>query len=146
MLFRSYILQMKFKPPPRFDRGFLVRDGLPPRRTPVGKLFPQPNVRTAGGEKRLDDVLGQGFSIVVRSPRAAGLLPALRAAPWDRLDASILVMGDDVRETAPVPALAGFDDHVFLLRPDRYVAACIPADQLARGAAQVDQLIVGTLL
>ena len=82
-------------------------------------------------------MLGDGFSILVRSPRADEALAALAGKPWRDLDARIVVMGDApasalppgvdvVREIGPGnPRLARFTDHVILLRPDRYVAACI---------------------
>ncbi len=40
--------------------------------------------------------------------------------------------------------LARFSDHVLLLRPDRYVAACVPVDDLDQGAAAVERLVEGT--
>jgi hypothetical protein len=42
------------------------------------------------------------------------------------------------------PRLARFADHVFLLRPDRYVAACIPVDDLAKGGEKVAVMVKGT--
>ena len=139
---RDYIAQMKFKPPPRFSEGFIVPDGAGTRRTLVGRLFPQPCVRgNDGREVLLDDLLGPGFSLVVRSPRAETVLPALQAAPWSVLDARVLIL----RETdATDPRLARYTDHVFLLRPDRYVAACIAVDDLRKGAAAVEKLIAET--
>jgi 3-(3-hydroxy-phenyl)propionate hydroxylase len=151
---RDYIAQMKFKPPPRFTEGFIVPDGAKPRHTLVGRLFPQPRVRTAEGrEVLLDDVLGPGFSIVVRSPRAEAVLPRLRMKPWTELDARVVVMGDGnagvgadmVQEIGPPnPRLAAFSDHVFVLRPDRYVAACINVDTLDDDAAKVAKLVAAT--
>jgi hypothetical protein len=50
-----------------------------------------------------------------------------------------------LRELGPANArLARFTDHVILLRPDRYVAACIAVDDLAGGADRVSDLIEGT--
>ncbi|MFN3658866.1 MAG: bifunctional 3-(3-hydroxy-phenyl)propionate/3-hydroxycinnamic acid hydroxylase [Pseudolabrys sp.] len=149
---RDYVAQMRFKPPPRFTQGFLVPDGLGARRTPVGRMFPQPRVRAGGREQMLDDVLGPGFALIVRSPRAAALVPRLRQAPWRDLGARIVVMGADAPEGAvaaePLAPLGGsvaaFDDHVFLLRPDRYVMACVPVDGLEQGGEAVRKLVAGT--
>jgi 3-(3-hydroxy-phenyl)propionate hydroxylase len=140
---RDYIAQMKFKPPPRFSKGFIVPDGAGPRRTLVGRLFPQPRVLTPDGrEVLLDDLLGPGFAVLVHGRRAETVLPLLDAAPWRDLGAPVLAMPRLVG--APDPRLARFDDHVLLLRPDRYVAACIPADELSAGAEKVGKLVAET--
>lgn len=142
---RDYIAQMKFKPPPRFAHGFILPDGRSARATLVGRMFPQPRVRGETGERRLDDVLGPGFALVVRSPRAGEVVQRLAEKPWSDLAARVVVMGEGgVQELAPSARLAPFADHVILLRPDRYVAACIPVAELDRGAEQVRALLAGT--
>ncbi len=134
---RDYIAQMKFKPPPRFAQGFLVPDGEDVRHTLVGRLFPQPRI----GGVPLDDLLGPGFSLVVRSERAAAVLPMLSGDPWRTLDARVVTMP----LAAGGPRLARFNDHVLLLRPDRYVAACMKVDDLALGAEKVARMIAATV-
>lgn len=151
---RDYIAQMKFKPPPRFAAGFIVPDATSMRETLIGRMFPQPSVLTADGrEVLLDDVLGEGFALVVRSPRADAVLPLLNAAPWRDLGARIVVMTDAaaapagvtaVRELGANPRLAAYRDHVILLRPDRYVAACVKIDELEKGGEAVGKLIAAT--
>ena len=142
---RDYVAQMKFKPPPRFADGFIVPDGRGHKRTLVGRLYPQPRVLADGHEVLLDEVLGDGFAILVRSPRPDEVLPLLRAAPWSQLGARIVVLGRDATELGPVhPRLAHITDHVILLRPDRYVAACMTVDEMARGGEKVAKLIEGT--
>ena len=133
---RDYIAQMKFKPPPRFAKGFLVSDGCGARRTLVGRLFPQPRV----GGVLLDDLLGPGFSLIVRSPRAEAIQATLSGAPWSTLSARVVTLPLDVGG----PRLDRFKDHVFLLRPDRYVAACMRVDDLAQGAERVRALVAAT--
>lgn len=133
---RDYIAQMKFKPPPRFAQGFIVPDGTGARHTLVGRLFPQPRI---GGDL-LDDLLGDGFSLVVRSPRAGETMNKLIGEPWSKLNARCVELPPDAAEAR----LAQYNDHVFLLRPDRYVAACIPVDDLAKGAASVEKMIAAT--
>ena len=154
---RDYIAQMKFKPPPRFAEGFIVPDGEGHKHTLVGRLYPQPRVLTADGKDvLLDDVLGDGFALIVRSVRADAVLTALAGKPWRDLKARIVIMADT--PAAPLPAdivavreigggnprLARFNDHVILLRPDRYVAACMKVDEVAKGGDKVAALIKGT--
>jgi 3-(3-hydroxy-phenyl)propionate hydroxylase len=153
---RDYIAQMKFKPPPRFSEGFIVPDGAGARHTLVGRLFPQPRVETGEGrEVLLDDMLGDGFSIVLRTGRIHDVVPLLAGRPWSDLHSRIVVLGDEpagvgagvtiLREVGAANArLARFTDHVILLRPDRYVAACIAVDDLAHGADRISDLVEET--
>jgi 3-(3-hydroxy-phenyl)propionate hydroxylase len=145
---RDYVAQMRFKPPPRFAKGFLVPDGKPAKTTLVGRMFPQPRVMTEDGEKRLDDVLGPGFALLVRSPRASEVVPQLLHKPWRDLGARIVMFAGEaiqgaiaVREQSPNPSIAAYSDHVILLRPDRYVAACVPVGDLEKGAGAIASLI-----
>ncbi len=149
---RDYIAQMKFKPPPRFAEGFIIADATKAHDTLVGRMIPQPRVRDAQGrDVRLDDVLGDGFALMVRSPRVAAVVPLLQSKPWGDLNARIVVMGDHApagavaaQELSPNPRLAAYNDHVLLIRPDRYVAACVKVDELEKGAAEIQKLIRGT--
>lgn len=148
---RDYIAQMKFKPPPRFATGFIVPDGGSARETLVGRMLPQPRVRANGRDVLLDEVLGSGFALLVRSPRAVTVVPLLQGKPWSDLAARIVVMADKapsgavaVQELSPDPRLSAFSDHVLLLRPDRYVAACMPVDHLETGGEAVGKLIAAT--
>jgi 3-(3-hydroxy-phenyl)propionate hydroxylase len=60
---RHAVLQGRYRPPARYKRGLLV--GSFPRRSSVGRLFPQPDVRTFDGElKRLDGITGTGWRIL----------------------------------------------------------------------------------
>lgn len=62
---RDYVLQMKFKPMPRFKRGIVQDSGDKVRDDIVGRMFIQPNVeRDRGQVRRLDDVTGPRFALV----------------------------------------------------------------------------------
>ena len=155
---RDYIAQMKFKPPPRFAQGFLVPDTAGPKKTLVGRMMPQPRVLTSDmREVRLDDVLGRGFALLVHSNRPAVALKALSSGAWAPFMFRCVVLRPDGTEPsrpegiigvrtldATDKRLARFDDHVLLLRPDRYVAACVAVDDLDKGAEAVTKLVEGT--
>ena len=144
---RDYIAQMKFKPPPRFSQGFLVPDAAGAKNTLVGRMLPQPRVLTADrGEVLLDEVLGPGFAVLVHSNRPQAALQALSAGAWAAFMSRCVVMRPDGNDAA-VPEgvtavralgvtdkrLARFSDHVLLLRPDRYVAACVRGGRSRQG-------------
>ncbi len=119
---RDYVAQMKYKPPPRFHAGFVQPDGRG-RRSLVGRLLPQPMVRTAEGEALLDTLLGNRFVLLAGDP---AVLAALRDPLWDRLDAARIT----VDPNGPLsPLLAAYAGHALLLRPDHYVAAAIRPEQ-----------------
>jgi len=74
---RNYVLQMKFKPMPRYDGGLVVEplretantaetdDTAETANTAIGRMFIQPDVEVGWRKKRkLDDVLGPWFAIV----------------------------------------------------------------------------------
>lgn len=141
---RDYVMQMKYKPKPRFDDGLVVHGigaGL------CGRMFFQPQVEAEDSRQvPLDDLLGRGFALLeFEQPGVAAR--HLREA---RLPvAHIRVIARDERFVADAAAqgapgatrvrdISGNIERVFrasgvravLLRPDRYVAAGI-----ARNAA-----------
>ncbi len=155
---RDYIAQMKFKPPPRFAQGFVVPDAAAARHTLVGRMLPQPRVLTNDmSEGLLDDVLGRGFALLVHSNRPDVALEALSSGDWAPFMFRCVVMRPDGTEPLLPEGIIGvravgvadkrlarFADHVLLIRPDRYVAACIAVDDLDEGAARVATLVRGT--
>jgi 3-(3-hydroxy-phenyl)propionate hydroxylase len=141
---KRYVLEMRFKPMPRYEQGAVHHDHAPTPASPTGTLFIQPRVDTrelAG--VLLDDVLGTGFAVLCwnNNPRAIlgeqifGRWKALGATfvaarPVTQLhwaghdDPDVVIVGD---RTGAVKAW--FDAHtesVLFLRPDRCIAgACI---------------------
>src|SRR5262249_1195242 len=135
-----------------FLHGFFLPDRKNNRRTLVGRLFPQPRVRTSDGQSLLfDQILGHGFSLLVRSRRPVAALEALERVRWPlKLERIVLQKGAgmgapvegaiNLSQTTPERSLAAYTDHLFLLRPDRYVAACIPVPEVASCAPAIDAL------
>ncbi|WP_409330868.1 bifunctional 3-(3-hydroxy-phenyl)propionate/3-hydroxycinnamic acid hydroxylase [Trujillonella humicola] len=159
---REYILQMKYKPAPRYERGVVV-DAAGDRGSPVGRLFGQPVVEDAGGtRRRLDDVLGPTIAVLgLAGDPEAHLSPESRKV-LDRLGATVWAVapprpGRRASTSAPADTGPGtlFDvtgafrdirldrpqDEVLVLRPDRYVAAACPLADLDRVVATLDRII-----
>jgi 3-(3-hydroxy-phenyl)propionate hydroxylase len=62
---KEYVLQMKYKPMPRYTSGIVVGARRSRRDDPVGRMFLQRAVESAGGRReRLDDVLGPWFAVI----------------------------------------------------------------------------------
>ncbi len=142
---RDYVLQMKFKPMPRFSKGIVRNSEDAARNELVGRMFIQPNVELERGrQQKLDDVVGARFALLSwRSDALAGVPEGLR----ERLaqigcDHYIAVRSRCAdRETgSPLPAqpsgtliqdlentlhfwFQGKGVDWVLIRPDRFVAA-----------------------
>ena len=102
---RDWLLQMKFKPKPRYDQGlFLDLDS--PQQPPgslVGEMLPNPVFFGDHGEpQRLDGQLGGWFAAIGQGTEI----------PWP-------AAGPDLAELRPLRA---HRDQCVLVRPDRYVA------------------------
>lgn len=158
---KSYVLEMRFKPMPRYEQGAVVHPN--PRRgdSPVGTLFIQPRVNTREQTGVLfDDVLGTGFAVVCWNNNPRDLLGDDAFARWKALGARFLALrpltqlhweGHDDPDVVVVGDATGelkawFDGHaesVLFLRPDRCVAGAGIA-QLAPdlSAAVLDVLAV----
>jgi 3-(3-hydroxy-phenyl)propionate hydroxylase len=149
---RDYILQMKYKPMPRYLRGAVVPYAGSRADAPAGRMFMQPAVESADGDRiLLDEALGTSFSILGLHVDPASGLSDASAAWWRSLGArSVQVLeprgapGPDPgsRRKRPSPPEDGWStivedvdgafrdwllrrpaDDVIVLRPDRYVAA-----------------------
>jgi 3-(3-hydroxy-phenyl)propionate hydroxylase len=156
---RDYFAEMKYKPKPRFHQGFLLDpEASTPNRSFVGKLFPQALVMTAGGYQLLDDVLGDGFSLLAPPGTSPKLLDAVelqsgvaspirRVAVLDKEDASPVetptVAARDLRGDL-AKLLQGHPEGLFLLRPDRYVAGFFAADNIRSAARGIGKLFEQT--
>lgn len=140
---REWIVQMRFKPMPVYRRGLVVRPEPDNRRSPVGRMFPQPLVELSSGESApLDDVLGPWFAVLGFETDPAAGLSARSRKFLDGLDARFVMVVKSRTAPAAVeridrdPATVVVQDveghltrwferrdRVVLLRPDRYVAA-----------------------
>jgi 3-(3-hydroxy-phenyl)propionate hydroxylase len=139
---RDYVLQMKFKPMPRFVTGVVQNSGDANRDDSVGRMFIQPNVATASGETRkLDDVIQGRFALISWRCDPLAEAPQSLLLSLDRLGCDRYV-GIRSRCTdsekgwgaGTVTALsdlenglqlwfAGREADWVLIRPDRFVAA-----------------------
>ena len=169
---RDYILQMKYKPMPRYVHGAVLpyTGGVP--GAPVGKMFGQPDVETVdGGRIKLDDALGTSFAVLgLHLDPETSLSP--EAADWWRAIGARLVHvraprggpGPEpgTRRKRPTEAanvgsvqiedVDGFfrdwllhrpGDEVIVLRPDRYVAAICSRNDLDAVTAQLRTTLGG---
>jgi 3-(3-hydroxy-phenyl)propionate hydroxylase len=160
---KRYILEMRFKPMPRYYQGAVVHASTPPRAdSPVGTLFIQPRVDTRGQQNvLLDDVTGPWFAVLCWNNDPRKLLGAEAFESWKALGASFIAIrpqtqlhwtGDGEADDPDVVIVGDrsgalkswFDSHtesVLFLRPDRCVAgACI-----AQLAPELSASIFGAL-
>ena len=141
---KRYILEMRFKPMPRYEQGAVFHAHPPTPTSPVGTLFIQPRVSTRDqADVMLDDVVGPGFAVLCWNNNPRALLSADAFARWKALGATFVEArpltqlhwtGHDDPDVVIVGDSSGglkgwFDTHaesVLFLRPDRCIAgACI---------------------
>jgi 3-(3-hydroxy-phenyl)propionate hydroxylase len=145
---KRYVLEMRFKPMPRYEQGAVVHASTPPARdSPVGTLFIQPRVDTREQQNLLlDDVLGPWFAVLCWNNDPRELLGAEAFQSWKALgarfialrsqtqlhwtgvgesdDPDVVIVGD--RTGALKAWFDGHTESVLVLRPDRCIAgACI---------------------
>lgn len=104
---KEYILQMKFKPMPRYTSGVVVGvDRSKRSQHPVGRMFNQPAVETADRRRlKLDDAVGPWFAVIgIGCDPASGLSASARAW-WDGLGARFVRV--DSPRTRPMPGADG---------------------------------------
>ncbi len=141
---RDYVLQMRFKPMPRFEKGIVQDSGDKRRDAVVGRMFIQPMVEHEGRVARLDDVVRDRFVLLSWRSDAlvqadADLQAALEHLKVVRMSAVRSRSGryetDPFVASRPQPLLIEDLDNQLnswflahrvdwvLLRPDRYIAA-----------------------
>lgn len=154
---RDYVLQLRFKPKPRFFDGFFVRAPATKPGLPAGQLMPQPWVELPGGARvRLDEVLGSGFAALswahAPAPGPLAGLDGPAGLGFKRL--RVLRQSEDFLPGAGAPGLATIRDcegvigaildqaqaDTVLLRPDRYVLAYLRHDE-PQSLAQLQALL-----
>jgi 3-(3-hydroxy-phenyl)propionate hydroxylase len=131
---KRFFGEMKYKPKPKFEAGFMYPDGFGKRRTLVGRMLPQPMVVTSDGASvLLDRILGKGFALVGIQVAAAAVANAAATPELVELAPACVVIRSFVDPGTPSVQVAGleaphldFDRYrgrILLVRPDRYVAA-----------------------
>lgn len=162
--FRDYVLQMKFKPMPRFAKGVVLNSGHAAQDEWVGRMFIQPRVEVERGRTQLlDDVLGAGFALLSWRCHPLSDAPAplhaqlqqLGCVHWiglrarshpDELDPSLMAaprakLMQDVENELQLWFQAKGVDWV-LIRPDRFVAAAGQADDALEQLSRFCQAVL----
>jgi 3-(3-hydroxy-phenyl)propionate hydroxylase len=153
---RDYFGQMKYKPQPRFRRGFLLAGPILRRDPLVGRLLEQPAVTRADGKRvLLDEVLGPRFALLGRAADADRLRVLASQRACQVLKPLLVTVG---RPGEAPPAVGGlehvvdhtgrllvclnaYDDQALLVRPDHYVAAALELRQPEAAAARLQRLL-----
>ncbi len=159
---RDYFAQMKYKPKPRYDRGFFINDGKPSKTTIVGRMFPQPLMATEDGvELPLDDILGTGFSVLAfgKDPkRYFDAVPSdlFGGAPVNMIaitpsDTNFLpnmkqfqVLRDSSDHAYNYIRSGGYEECAVILRPDRYVFSVLKHDHMGDVLKKASTMISAT--
>ncbi|MEU4839685.1 bifunctional 3-(3-hydroxy-phenyl)propionate/3-hydroxycinnamic acid hydroxylase [Nocardia testacea] len=156
---KRYVLGMRFKPMPRYDRGAVVHGWSRSPRSAVGTLFIQPRVATrARPGVLLDEALGPWFAVLCWNNQPRKVLGDAEFELWKALGARFVEArpatqlhwtGHDDPDVVVVGDSTGalkkwFDaqlDSVLFLRPDR----CIAGASIAQHAPELGVALRRTL-
>ncbi len=135
---KRFFGEMKYKPKPKFDSGFMESDGFKARETMVGRMLMQPHVPKAdGAQVLLDELLGGGFALIGVAVTAEALRQAMHEPAIARL-APVCVALDQ-----PPAEFDRYRGRMLLVRPDRYVAAS--GTGTGTGAASIGAVVTRLL-
>ncbi len=152
---KRYVLEMRFKPMPRYDTGAVVHNESASAVPPAGTLFIQPAVDTRVAQNvLLDEILGTGFAVLAWNNNPRALLSEDTYTRWKTLGANFIEArpntqlhwpGHDDPDVTIVGDRTGalkrfFDAHaesVLFLRPDRCIAAACIAQLSDATSAQL---------
>jgi hypothetical protein len=91
----------------------------------VGVMLPQPEVRTARGEKMLlDDVLGTGFALLRLHENPEEAFVTTKACSWKSLGVRFVSIEKEISDF-----ILNRRDLFALVRPDRYICAVFKKKQ-----------------
>jgi 3-(3-hydroxy-phenyl)propionate hydroxylase len=156
---KRYVLEMRFKPMPRYEQGAVFHVEPRSDTSPVGTLFVQPRVDTRDRrDVLLDDVLGAGFAVLCWNNNPRALLGPDAFERWKALGAGFVAVrpltqlhwtGHDDPDVVIVGDRCGtlkswFDAHsesVVFLRPDRCIAGACIAQRAAEVSASLFKVL-----
>lgn len=160
---KRYVLEMRFKPMPRYDQGAVYHQKPTTPDAPAGTLFIQPRVDTREQSNvLLDDVIGLNFAVLCWNNNPRAVLGEQAYQRWKALgakfiaarpqtqlfwtghdadsdDGSVVIVGD---RTGALKSW--FDVHaesVLVLRPDR----CIAGADIAQRAPELSNALFDVL-
>jgi 3-(3-hydroxy-phenyl)propionate hydroxylase len=142
---RDYLIQMRFKPKPRYGSGlFLDIDTQDLEASLVGEMIPQPWICVGDGSmRRLDDLIGSGFALITQDKIGNDAVTATRMreiAGLPMIHLHLDVQSIDPNSASIFRPFRTHRDQVLLVRPDRYCAAAIAPSQLEADLLQYSEL------
>ncbi|MAC78723.1 MAG: 3-(3-hydroxyphenyl)propionate hydroxylase [Rhodobacteraceae bacterium] len=129
---RDYLIQMRFKPKPRYDRGlFLGLDAPEFEASLVGEMLPQPTLDTPDGPVLMDEALGSGFALIAQCEAGRQAIGAVERTTLCGLPLGTLSLrGARFADPDTARPIRTHRDQVMLIRPDRYCAAAVAPEDL----------------
>lgn len=150
---QDYLLQMKFKPRPRYADGLFVGlDALPFEGSLTGEMIPQPDLTSGDETVKLDSLLGPGFALIAQDAAGAEALAALGETEFSGLPLGKVYIpyraASDAMPATPaaddrVRLLRTHRDQILLIRPDRYCGGAFDPDGLDSGLAAYKAMMSG---
>ena len=142
---KEYVTQMKFKPKPSFNKGFLWKTYKNEENQLIGQLFPQPIVDDFKGNKYLlDEILGNNFYIIIYASSPENFISNKLIKKFKTKNINIVGITPEwinpmktnfniVRDSSRTLSNAQFNkclNKAFFIRPDKYIATITKAHNL----------------
>ena len=162
---REFLSEARFKPQPRYKRGFLLFNKDSQSRKLTGHMLPQPYMMTPEGERiLLDEVLGDNFALLRLYDNQKEAFGFLQDKLWQKLDVKFVCIQPggapytkDLAErqysTQQVARIIDSEKQIsgflhgnrelcLLVRPDRYIMAAFQVSDVADVIAALKKLTV----
>lgn len=155
----QYLVEMRYKPQPRFSSGFLLLDKAGPYKNWIGRLFPQPLIEAQGeAPQLLDEVAGDGFTLIgitddITRLETVAQMPAFRQLHVRAIGIGRAATRDKTHQASRPPYIwisdaewsrLIADDTFILLRPDRYVLGMFDQRHASEFESRLAELIAST--
>jgi 3-(3-hydroxy-phenyl)propionate hydroxylase len=164
---REFLSEARFKPQPRYKRGFLLFNKDSQCRKLIGHMLPQPYMKTREGVRiLLDEVLGDSFSLLRLYDKHEEAFVSLQDIIWQQLNVKFVCIQPGEAPNATVKGgqadsqldaqqevtliidsekqigtfLSDNRELCLLVRPDRYIMAVFRVTEVAGVAAALRKL------
>jgi 3-(3-hydroxy-phenyl)propionate hydroxylase len=164
---REFLSEARFKPQPRYKRGFLLFNKDSQCRKLIGHMLPQPYMKTREGVRiLLDEVLGDSFSLLRLYDKQEEAFVSLQDPLWQQLNVKFVCIRPGEAPNATVKGgqadsqsdaqqevtliidsekqigtfLSDNRELCLLVRPDRYIMAVFRVTEVAGVVAALRKL------
>jgi 3-(3-hydroxy-phenyl)propionate hydroxylase len=139
---RSFLSDMRYMPPPSIDDGVILSADKNRARF-VGRPFPRLLLEKNGREVPIDDLFGEGFTLVGIGIETHILEQAAQHPLWQRWGVAQVSIGTagSPKLAASSPTAEQLHNSICVVRPDLYIAATMAPANMNRAFDRIAALL-----